>query len=139
MNKLPVYPNNNLSKYATKSDLSAIGSYKLITPKETSLVSGKWAACASLTLPKGLWLVFGKCDFVKNGTGDRSISFNDEGKEAQSRYGFATITAPSSVDADINLMYFLSLQSGKVITLRAYQNSGANLTVYPSIEAIGLG
>lgn len=135
-NEWPTLPWN---VYATKSDLSAIGSYKLIAPKETSLVSGKWTACANLTLPKGRWLVFGKGDFLKNGTGDRSISFNDEGKETQNRYGFATITAPSSVDAGINLMYFLSLQSEKVITLRAYQNSGANLNIYPSIEAIGLG
>ena len=110
------------------------------SPNSVSVASGSWKTVASMTFPRGVWLLTAFAQFASNTSGRRSVKLCASQDDSTAiRNMSSDYQAP--VNGDITLCRFvdvLQVASQTTYYLNAYQNSGSSLTTYGRMTAIKL-
>ena len=118
-----------------------IPSFTGCSPADQSIPDGTVTNLGSVTLSKGLYLLFGTATFASNADGSRAVGFADSASELSAdRYATVITAANTGAVTQIQLSWLLEVTAGsRTVYLNAVQTSGGPLNVtYPGIRVLRL-
>ena len=108
------------------------------SPSGVSVASGSWTTTASITLPRGIWILSGYVQFNSNSSGIRSTVLSASQNDGTATRGMSSDLNNNTGNNSGKLHFFDVYQIASQTTyyLNAYQNSGSAITTYGRITAI---
>lgn len=119
------------SSPTTAAAIAEIGAINTTNTSET-VASASWKTMATITLPKGKYIVNGILDFGTNSVGARIVMVDTEETNTNT-YSNSTVVSGRATIQKINIY---ALNATTTIYLRAYQDSGSSMTVLGQLRAI---
>ena len=104
----------------------------------TTLSSGSWDSLCYMDLTAGKWLLRGYGQFDNKAGGNRQIILTTSSYGGAEAGNGASSAANSGTTIMVNAVRLVTVENDTRFYLRAYQNSGNNLSVSGGIEAIKL-
>lgn len=128
---------NELEYFSTNGgvfDYRKIGEVLSVTPSSVSVPNNSVTQIATLSVGGGTWWIRGVGNWGSGGSGYRMIMFENSTSPTR---GLANTTPGTSATATTHeLTRVVNYSSSATVTLYAWQNSGAALSVWPKIEAV---
>lgn len=108
------------------------------SPSGVSVATGTWKTVASITLPRGIWILSGYTQFNSNSTGIRSTVLSASQNDGTSTRNMSSDLNNNTGNNSGKLHFFDVYQIASEVTyyLNAYQNSGSAITTYGRLTAI---
>ena len=132
--KIETYDNNTKTwssklsiPFSANNILNTLGSYYSVSGSNVKIKSGEAISVASLTLPKGLYVIAGFVRFSKNASGERRANILNT---ADSNVMQESKTANANNSTQLNLINIIKVDNNQTtIHLNAFQNSGSELDI----------
>lgn len=108
-------------------------------PSGVSVASASWKTTASITLPRGIWVLSAYIQFNSNTTGIRSAVLSESQDSGTSTRNMSSDTSAAMTSGNATKLHFVDIYqiaSETTYYLNAYQNCGSALTIYGRITAI---
>lgn len=109
-----------------------------VSPSGVSVASGSWKTVASITLPRGIWILSGYTQYNSNSTGIRSTVLSESQDDGTSTRNMSSDLNNNTGNNTSKLHFVDIYQIASEVTyyLNAYQNSGSAITTYGRMVAI---
>lgn len=116
-------------------DVTSIGEQETPVNATESVASNSNTDVASIHLPAGTWIVWGKVEFPANSSGRRAVKLSTTSQEPDNVMSTTNRNASSSGTTQISTSRCFTLASAGTVYLVGWQNSGSSLSCIGDIEA----
>lgn len=117
---------------------SPINTVLSISPDGVSVSNNAWKTVASITLPRGIWILSGYTQFNSNSTGIRStvLSTSQDSGTSTRNMSSDLRTNTGNNTSKLHFVDIYQIATQTTYYLNAYQNSGSAITTYGRMTAI---